>query len=189
MPNNNSWLTEFEDWPDEALVLEVQSGNIRAFEYIVRRYHARLFAFLRRMIQDEATVEEVVQDAFLNLYRTIDRVDTSQRFSTYLHAIAKHQAISTWRKMKDVVPLDAAEHIADDDPIEERLMKASDGEYVRRAISTLEEKYRHVLQLYYFDTLNYEEIQRVMHLPLNTVRTHLRRAKELLRRELDHTHD
>ena len=103
-------MFEFEDWPDEALVLEVQSGNIRAFEYIVRRYHARLFAFLRRMIQDEATVEEVVQDAFLNLYRTIDRVDTSQRFSTYLHAIAKHQAISTWRKMKDAVPLDAAEY-------------------------------------------------------------------------------
>ena len=179
-------LTDFEDWPDEALVLEVQSGDIRAFEYLVHRYHRRLFFFLRRLIRDEAIVEEVVQDAFFNLYRTIERVDPTKRFSTYLHAIAKHQAISTLRKMKLALPIETAEDITDDDPIEERLSKQHESVEIQQLIDELEEKYRSVIKLYYFDTLSYEEIQEKTGLPINTVRTHLRRAKELLRQRLSY---
>ncbi len=179
-------LTELEHWPDEALVLEVQSGNIRAFEFIVQRYQTRLFWFIRRIVRDQAIAEEILQDTFLNLYRTIERVDTAQRFSTYLHAIAKHQAISALRRMKADVPLEIADGLVDYDPIEEKLTKRDEAAQVRRAIEQLEEKYRQVIRLFYFDYLSYEEIQKETGLPLNTVRTHLRRAKEILRKDLDH---
>ncbi len=159
---------------DEILVREVQEGNILAFEEIVRRYQKRLIWFVTRIVHDQARAEEICQDAFFKTYQVIDRVDPSKKFSTFLFEIAKNKAIDEIRKTKREVPLQ-------DIAVEEKLV---DETGIREAVEKLPKAYREPVKLYYFSDLSYQEISRKLGMPINTVRTHLRRAKERLKQWL-----
>lgn len=166
---------------DIELVREVQQGDLFAFETLVKRYQRGIVSFVYRIVHNFETAEEVGQDTFFKLYQTIERLDTSKRFSTYLFEIAKNTAISTLRKQHKEVRLDEMAEIAEDESFYEALAQSEKERSVREAVAELEEKYRLVLRLYYFDDLSYEEISTRLKLPLNTVRTHLRRAREALK--------
>ncbi|MEK7129418.1 MAG: sigma-70 family RNA polymerase sigma factor [Patescibacteria group bacterium] len=166
---------------DEELVRRVQEGDIFAFEHLIRRYQQKLLSFVMRIIFDGQAAQDVVQDTFISLYKTIDRVDTKKKFSSYLYTIARNTTISSLRAKKPAASID--ESIADTDAgaPEDGITSQEQRERVRRAIAKLEEKYRRVVELYYFSDLSYEEIGKTLRLPVNTVRTHLARAKQKLR--------
>jgi RNA polymerase sigma-70 factor (ECF subfamily) len=166
------------------LVIAIQNGDIFAFEQLVKRYQKGLFAFAFRIVFNAGLAEEIVQDALFKIYGAIDRVDTKKKFSTYLFEITKNTAISALRGKRNTIPLEAIVTASDDEAIYEQLNRKEEQERVRRAIRTLPDKYRHVIALYYFDELSYEEISKTVRLPINTVRTHLYRAKEQLKRKL-----
>lgn len=171
---------EYASWPDEALVMEVQAGNIRPFSLLVQRYQTRLVWFVRRIVSDEEQATDIVQDALFKLYRSIDRYDPRRRFSTYVFTIAKNEAISWLRRQRQNLQLDEIAEIADDVELVAQFEDRERSNRVRTAIAGLEGKYRQVIELYYIDQLDYQEISSRLALPLNTVRTHLRRAKEQL---------
>lgn len=166
---------------DEQLIRLVQKGDVDAFEELVVRYQQRLFFFVRRIVGDPRDAEEVVTDAFFQLYRTITRVDTSRRFSTYLFSIAKNTALSLLRRRKDARPLDFAADVEADEVIYSRLVNDTQRREILEALTQLTDAQRMAIMYYYFDELSYEEVSDKMGIPLNTVRTHLRRAKEALR--------
>lgn len=163
---------------DETLVAEVQDGSISAFEELVRRYQGKLYRFVLRNVHgDHASAEDIVQETFISLYKTLERVDTNKKFSSYIFSIARNRTISYLRSRKIHSPLESAEFLSaqespqrDDDLIE--------------ALHSLDKKYERVLSLYYFENLSYEEISKRLRFPLNTVRTHIKRAKEALRKML-----
>ncbi len=159
---------------DEELVLEIQEGNILSFETLVRRYQVRIIYFARRYVRNQDLAEEVAQDCFLKVYRAIDRVDPNRKFSTFLFEVAKNQAISRLRQKPPEVPL--SETVA-----AEAGPDVVDKVAVHQAVQKLPKTYRRAVELYYFSDLSYEEIGYKLHLPINTVRTHLRRAKEKLK--------
>jgi RNA polymerase sigma-70 factor (ECF subfamily) len=169
---------------DEALVVEIQEGNILAFETLVGRYQRGLLSFVYRIVWDEKTAEEVVQDAFFSVYRSIGSIDTSKKFSTYMFTLAKNAAISALRKRKPSVKLEEMMWVEDDEPFYEKLLRDDLHESVSAAIQSLPHKYQQVIDLYYFQDLSYEEVSQKLKLPVNTVRTHLKRAKEALKKKL-----
>ncbi len=167
---------------DVELVRAVQDGDVFAFEILVKRYQVRLHSFVVHLVNDQHSADDVVQESFISLYKTIDRVDTERSFSTYLFSIARTPAISYLRSRKKQVPLEDLVLADDDGLLYEDIIAAERKHTVARALSQLEEKYRQVIRLYYFDDLSYEEIGRKMRMPVNTVRTHLFRAKQALRK-------
>lgn len=167
---------------DEELVIHIKRGDVLSFEELVKRYQRRLFSFVVHIVHDRHTAEEVVEDTLFAVYRTIDQIDTSKKFASYLFTIAKNTAISRLRQLKKHVSLEAIEHMAANDAsVYDNLILAEQRRSIRTAMQRLEEKYRTVIRLYYFDDLSYEEISRKLHLPINTIRTHLSRAKKSLR--------
>src|SRR5437868_10882522 len=100
---------------DLELVLAIQEGDILAFEVLVKRYQYGLLAFTYRIVHDEATAQEVVQDAFVKVYKYVDRVDPARKFSTYLFEITKNTAISALRAKKHTVSLEEVGEIAQDE--------------------------------------------------------------------------
>ena len=132
-------------------------------------------------MHNENTAEEVVQDAFFSVYRHIDRIDTTKKFSTYLFEVAKNAAISHLRKHKATISLEDIDEISTDESIYERVSNGERREMIERALSGLSHKYQQVIRHYYFDDLSYEQISRKLGLPMNTVRTHLARAKAQLK--------
>ncbi len=170
---------------DEALVSKIQEGDVLAFEILVKRYQRRLFSFVFRIVYDAHAAEEVVQDTLFGAYKTIDRVDVTKKFSSYLFTIAKNTAISYLRRRKQTVSLKNIEEQAqEEETLYKGLIEAEKQHRVREALRALEEKYRRVIALYYFDDLSYEEISQKLKLPVNTVRTHLLRAKKKLKEVL-----
>lgn len=169
---------------DEVLVREVQEGSVSAFETLVIRYQAKLHSFVTYLVHDPAAAHDVVQEAFISLYKTIERIDTGKKFSSYLFSITRNLSISYLRKAKFHVPLDQALHIASSESPENDLIETDEILRIEAALDAIDQKYRKVITLYYYDNLSYEEIGKLLGTPVNTVRTHLRRAKDALKKEL-----
>lgn len=169
---------------DEELILAIREGDIASFQQLIKRYQHGLYVFVMRFLKDEAASLDVVQESFVKIYQGIARVDTSKKFSTYIFEIAKNSAISELRKRKHSVSLEQIVDLEDDESFMEQFLRRDIAHEVRTAVSKLPEKYRLVISLYYFSELSYEEVSRRLHLPVNTVRTHLKRAKEQLKNVL-----
>ncbi|MFZ5845608.1 MAG: RNA polymerase sigma factor [Patescibacteria group bacterium] len=170
---------------DEELVVAVKEGSVWAFEVLVKRYQNRLFNFCVRIVIDRALAEELVQDALFKIYTTIGRIDTSRRFSIYAFEIVKNMGLSALRRQKREVSLEEVVGIGEDAAFYEQLAQKEEMARVRRVVARLRKEYQEVIRLYYFEDLSYKEIGKRLQIPLNTVRTHLRRAREALRQELE----
>lgn len=169
---------------DEQLVDEVKNGNVEAFEILVKRYSGKIMAFVFRILRDKYLSEETVQDAFFSLYRSINRVDTQRKFSSYLYKIAKNKAIEKLRTRKNELALN--EEIAGgiSDNIYEKIIKSENRARIRKAVDELDKKYKDPVNLYFFENLSYDQIAGKLSIPVNTVRTRLKRGKEALRKKL-----
>lgn len=169
---------------DEELVRRVQEGSIRAFEMLVYRYQKRLVTFITRLTHHEALAEDVVIETLFALYKTIDRVDTSKKFSSYLYTSVRNAAYSALRRKKIHIPFSEAIDVPDDTSGDHALLRLYEEERVANALQKIPVPYASVLRLYYFDQLSYEEIAGKTRLPINTVRTHLSRGKAALKKIL-----
>lgn len=169
---------------DEALVVEIQDGSISAFEILVRRYQKRLLSYVHHRINTMHEAEDVVQESLFNIYKTIERIDITKKFSSYIYTITRNTAVSYLRMRKRDVSLDAIQDLEYDAALYENLEAADRKNQVNLAIGRLDKKYQRMIRLYYFDDLSYEEISKALHIPINTVRTHLVRAKAILRKNI-----
>ncbi len=165
---------------DEQLVRAIQEGDVLAYEQLVVRYERRLLAFAYRIVGSHEASQEVVQDTLLAVYKTIDRIDTARKFSSYVYEITKHTAISYLRKQHHTMTLDESISIDGERAMYENLGRSETQAEIRRSVQSLPQKYRDVIELYYFDELSYEEIAKKLEVPINTIRTHLSRAKDAL---------
>lgn len=167
---------------------EVQTGSISAFETLVRRWEKPLISFVHRIVNNRHESEDIVQDTLFSIYRGVDRIDTAKKFSSYLFTAAKNTALSHIRKHKITVPLN--EHVAgdDDETLYDHMEKEETSKQLREIMQKLDLQYRQPLELYYFFDLSYEEISRKLQIPLNTVKTNIRRGKEALKELLWNTH-
>src|SRR5260221_3171776 len=168
---------------DRELVLRIKSGDVLGFEVLVNKYQRSLYSFTNRIVKDDSATEDILQKTFLKIYKSIDRVDPDRKFSTYAFEIAKNTAISYLRTLRRQIPIDQIEIELSDSSFDS-LVKEDKEKRVSVAITSLPKKYQKVIRLYYFSDLSYNEIGQKLKLPVNTIRTHLRRAKEILKKTL-----
>jgi RNA polymerase sigma-70 factor (ECF subfamily) len=178
---------------DEALVTQHLCGDDQAFAALVARYTAPIFNLAFRLTDDRAEAENATQETFLRAYSALPRSRTDLAFKPWLFQIAVNLCRDLARKKRPAAFADLAqedesspeEAIEDETPlpleqVEERELEKA----LTRAVADLPEIYRAVVTLRYTEELSYEEIAAVLKLPVNTVRTHLFRAKAMLRKAL-----
>src|SRR5512141_2003866 len=83
---------ELEGLDDNALVTSYLGGASRAFDLLVERYQTRLLNFVYRTVGDRERAEDLVQEAFIRVYRHLARFDRSKKFSTWVYTIASNLA-------------------------------------------------------------------------------------------------
>jgi RNA polymerase sigma-70 factor (ECF subfamily) len=167
---------------DEKLMLAFVQGSADAFTELFRRYCAPIHGFFRRRVTDPARAEELTQETFLALLRAAPRYEPRALFRTYLYAIAlkilrAHRRKAVFRAAffgrPETIP----------DPAKQDATET--GLWVRHAVSQLEATDREILLLREFEQLSYAEIALLLHLPTNTVRSRLFRARTALRQLLE----
>ena len=178
---------------DEALVKSFMRGDAQAFAELVARYTAPIFNLAFRLTDDRAEAENVTQETFLRAYAALPRSRTDLAFKPWLFQIAVNLCRDWARKKRPAAFSDLAqedefapeEEIKDESPLLlEQVEECEVEQALARAVAGLPESYRAVVTLRYTEELSYEEIAAALKLPVNTVRTHLFRAKATLRQSL-----
>lgn len=157
---------------DHDLVLRLQAKDDAAYKELIEKYQNKLIRFASRYV-GEADAQDIVQNTFVKVYKSSQRIDVAKKLSTYLFEITKNEAISFLRKHRREVPLDE-QIIASSPEFAEELG-------VTKVVEKLPDKYKKVIKFYYFDELSYQQIAAKLSLPVNTIRTHLHRAKMALK--------
>jgi RNA polymerase sigma-70 factor (ECF subfamily) len=177
------------DPKEQESVRQAVGGDAAAFDRLVEVYTPRLYRLVRRTAPDRAEAEAVVQEAWLRAWKARKRCAPDRPFFPWLASIAMNVARDTWRKRRplDFADLgDAVEWIAAaETPAEARLEAAQSAERLARQVEALRPEWRVILGLRYDGGLTYSEIAEVLGIPLNTVRTHLRRARVALKARLE----
>jgi len=163
---------------DEKLMLAFSQGSADAFSALFSRYKQPLFGFFRRRLADASHAEELTQETFLVLLRSASRYQPRALFRTYLYAIAFHILRAHRRKAVFRATFLGTRH-ATQDPAAHDSPDANLA--IREALAKLESTEREILLLREFEQLSYSEIADLLHLPLNTVRSRLFRARMALR--------
>jgi len=169
---------------DSLAIQQVLAGETEAFAGIVRRHQGRLFSFARRFFRNEADREDFVQDVFLQAFRRLETYRGEARFSSWLLSIAYHEAVRTRSRMIDHAVLESESIAAPGDTPEETALKNEARSVVVGAIRELPPRFAICLDLFFFFSNSYAEIAETTGIPLNTVRSHIRRAKKLLQTAL-----
>ncbi|MEO6726869.1 MAG: sigma-70 family RNA polymerase sigma factor [Blastocatellia bacterium] len=187
-----------EKMDDHSLLAATLIRDEAAFRELVRRYQNQITNYVYRMLDDYDRAVDLAQETFIRVYRSADRYQATFSFSTYIYRIAHNLAISELRqrKRRRLIPLPSFFSDKDSEEIEveiedKRQVMADDAMIaterqaaVRRAITSLPEKYRAALVLCDIEEKSYEEISEVLDLPVGTVKSRINRARNLLKDKL-----
>jgi RNA polymerase sigma-70 factor (ECF subfamily) len=169
---------------DGALVAAALGGDAEAFAALVERHDRAVYHLAFRTLRDAEEARDVAQEAFFKAYRSLRTFRPGARFSTWIFAIAYHACCDRLNRRKRFSAEELPERADAAPSPEHQVIALDEAQRLRDAIDALPEKYRTVITLYHLQGRQYEEIARVLGLPMGTVKTHLFRAKEQLRRML-----
>ncbi len=170
---------------DHDLFRRVQDGDMVAFNELVAKYRDRLMNVIGRMIPSQEESEDIVQETFLRVYQHRQSFDFKHCFSTWLYTIALNLARNELRKRKkykfvDIFDMQNAEiEIAVEAKVPTNL-----GPVLDEVISALPDKYKTAFVLRDIEEMPYEEVAKVLDVPLGTVKSRVNRARLMLREKL-----
>jgi len=180
---------------DHRLITECLQGRTAAFGELVRRYQERLYNTVYRLVDNAEDAHDVVQDAFLNAYQSLNSFKGDALFFTWLYRIAFNTAISLKRKRRSVLRIEAGRGDGGNEPLDtsafsqpgQALERAEEERRIHEALSRLSPEHRAVLVLKDMEGQKYETMAEILQVPIGTIRSRLHRARlelrELLRQD------
>ncbi len=185
--------------PDGVLVRQAQTGDQRAFEFLVSRYRHLLVSYIRVFLNDGDQVSDVLQQVYLQLYVSLPLLLTNVSLKGWLFQVARNRCLDELRRRRrraetpfstlawedreeDLSPIEA---IPDPDPLPEEVAERIDLYCsLQEAIAALPPKFRPIVRLRCFRHLTFAEIGRMLNMPASTVKTYFYRSMPRLRRAL-----
>lgn len=177
---------------DEALIARVAGGDLVAFSLLYDRYERPIYAMATHLL-GATEAEDVVQEVFLHLWRSLDQFDERRgRFAPWFLAIARHEVVARLRRRSRAQRLAAAEGIDRilamvPDPaigVEAQVWRREQGDLILGALNALPPEQRRVLVLAYFGELSQSTIAASLGWPLGTVKKRVRLGLRKLRQAL-----
>jgi RNA polymerase sigma-70 factor (ECF subfamily) len=169
---------------DGDLVAMTLGGRSEAFATLVERYDRAVYHLAYRTLHDVEEARDATQEAFFKAFRSLRTFKPGAKFSTWIFAIAYHGCCDRINRRKHYSGEELPERADSALGPEGQVIALDEASRLRAAIDALPEKYRTVVTLFHLQGRQYEEIAKVLGLPMGTVKTHLFRAKEQLRRLL-----
>ncbi|MEW6412890.1 MAG: sigma-70 family RNA polymerase sigma factor [Candidatus Zixiibacteriota bacterium] len=173
------------------LVASILAGDTDLFQAIIEQHQKLVAHIVFRMVENRSDREDVCQDVFVKVYRKLASFSFNSKLSTWIATIAYNTCVNYLEKKK--VPL-YDDVMADESPMErvasedsspyEKAEAAVLGDIIRSEIAGLPAQYRMILALYHLEDLSYKEISDITRLPDGTVKSHLFRARKLLKDRL-----
>ncbi|MFO8148410.1 MAG: RNA polymerase sigma-70 factor, partial [Gillisia sp.] len=159
------------------LVKLLKKGDMKAFDIIYKKYSRRLYGFVFRYLKQEADTEEIVQEVFIKIWKSREKIDIYSSFESFLFTIAYNATMSLLRKrvsetrsreyLKSLQQIDTADHVIDEIQFKELNHK------VQSLLEQLTPRQKEIYQLSREEGLTHEEIAQKLNISKSTVNNHL----------------
>jgi RNA polymerase sigma-70 factor, ECF subfamily len=175
---------------DEELMHVVQGGDPRAFEVLYDRHGGAAFSLAYRMVGKRAVAEDIVQEAFLSIWRSKVRYEREKgSVRTWVLGIVHHRTIDALRRnLVHERRRASAEGIEERHEAAERTdveaVRREEAREVRAALSALPGEQSRVIELAYYGGFTHTQIAQMLEMPVGTVKGRMRLGLEKMRREL-----
>ncbi len=180
---------------DAALIKRALKGDQKAFKRLRMKYYDAVYNAIYRMIHDKEEVTDLAQEAFIKAFTSLASFNEEYAFSTWLFKIATNNSIDYIRRKKlQTFSIDKPIESKDSDytfeipdstyEADSELIANQRKKLLDDAIASLPPRYRQVILLRHVEEKEYQEIAKLLKLPLGTVKAHIFRARELLYKKL-----
>ncbi len=176
---------------DEDLVKMTLAGKQEAFAELVGRYEKQIFSLAYRLCSDYDEANDLAQEAFIQIYRVLDRYDPEKKFFSWMYRVAHNACINALqRRPKNTVAVeDVGEYLGEaTDAFSQPETYYNNKELrtsIDQAIMDLPDNYRDIVYLRYIGEYSYQQIADKTDLPISTIETRLYRGKQLLQKKLN----
>lgn len=182
---------------DEKLIADYLAGDEQSLELLIKQYLKPIYSFVSRYVGNGQEAEDITQEVFVRVWRSLKKFDQTKSFKTWVFSIAKNASLD-YLKKKKTIPFSEfdteeggnriTDTLADPAPLPLALLeKAGMTKILNAAMEKLSPQYRIILFLRYNDHFNFREIAESLNEPLHTITSRHRRAliklKEILNEE------
>lgn len=184
-------MTHFNDHITDELLNRLKDGDILAFDQIYGLFSHKLFSFVFKIVKNDDEAEDIVQEVFVRIWESRDRLNDHHQLSSFLFTIAYNNSIDLIRKRINVSKY--LEHLKHSSIIQENSSTTSEIEFndlsrqVENLIAVLPERQRQVYQLHREKGLSYQQIAGQLGISKNTVENHMVKALKFLRQNMDNS--
>ena len=175
---------------DEELV-EKSLQDIEYFACLFERYEKKLVRYILRISSfslEEA--DDVLQEAFLKIWKNLNKFDGSLKFSSWAYRIVHNTTVSEWKKSRSYgkdqqikIDDELFENLPSEIDLAKEFQRENNDKEIQKILNTLPEKYSDVLVLKFLEEKNYNEISDILKKPPGTIATLIHRAKKAFREE------
>jgi RNA polymerase sigma-70 factor (ECF subfamily) len=192
---------DYKKLTDQEIVVLARQGREAAYRELIGRYQRPVFSLIYRLVRDREKSEDLAQETFIKVLNALDRYDPSYKFSSWIFKIAHNTSLDHLRKKEvQTLSLEGSPHAESSADQEASVIQALSteetpedyaasrelGATLEVAIGKLRPEYRTAIILCHVEGRPYEEIAETMGVPLGTVKTYIHRARNELKKELEH---
>jgi len=173
-------------------LLQKEKNMEQGFRYLVMKYQERLYAHIRRMVNEHEDANDVIQNTFVKVYKNIERFERNSQLYTWLYRIATNETITFLNKKKkkattsiDDGELDMANRLSADSYFDEDAAQ----QILKKALNTLPDKQKLVFNMRYYDEMSYQEISDVLETSVGALKASyhhaVKKIEQFLKEKMD----
>ena len=168
---------------DAEIIVAIRKNPQKGFRTLLSQYSQRVYWHIRRAVNSHQDAEDITQETFMRMFRSIDKLKSGDALKSWIYRIATNEALRFLERRDDsILPLDNAIEIPADSYFNYTDIEAVE---LKRAINSLPPKQRMVFNLRYYDELEYEEIASILETKVHNVRANYHNAKERIVRYMN----
>ncbi|MCT4628587.1 sigma-70 family RNA polymerase sigma factor [Winogradskyella sp.] len=170
---------------DNILIAAINNGDTKAYAQLVDRYKDLVYTLALRMLKRREEAEEVAQDTFIKVFKSLNKFKGDSKFSTWIYRVAYNTCLDSLKKNKkhlNNVAIDEFTYNKLDtiDNALDHIIKEEKSTLIKNCINKLPEDSSALLTLFYFEELSLDEISKIINVEANTVKVKLFRARKKL---------
>lgn len=173
-------------YTEEQLIKLLRSGSRDGFNYLYKNYGNVLYGTILRIVNDEETAQDVLQEAFVKIWNNISQYDaTKGRIYTWILNISRNTAIDKLRSKGEIMKakIQSGDDIVNNIQNSRRTEQQTDTIGLRSMVAGLKPEYHTIVELAYYKGYTLDEISKTLNVPLGTVKTRMRSAMQQLRQK------
>lgn len=185
-------IQQIHSWDEEAVLVELKAGSEPAFGHLYAQYSEQIYARLLRLLKDQDTADEILQDLFLKIWEKRQSINPHQSFKSYLYTVAENLVYDYFRKLARDKKLQEKFRLVSTElytHTEEELLNKENKEIIDKAIALLPPQRKAAFILCKVEGKSYEEAAEIMGVSASTVSNHLVKATRTVREHISKSGD